>query len=58
MILFLWHSLLLIPTTPTCNGEYQVSHGFVVMSTIRRAADEESNREYCDEVKVLWGNEL
>ena len=43
MILFRWHSLLLIPTTPTCNGVYQVWYGFVVFSIIRRGADDEES---------------
>ena len=36
LIWFLLHSLLLVATTPTCNGEYQIRYGFVVISIIRR----------------------
>ena len=36
MILFLWHSLLLLATTPTCDGVYQVWYVFVVISIIKR----------------------
>ena len=36
MWLFLWHSLVWIPTTPTCNGVYYFWYGFVVISITRR----------------------
>ena len=57
MIFFFWHSLVWIPTTPTCDGVYQIWYGFVVLSIIKEAGWM-INRKYCDEVKVLWGNTI
>ena len=42
LIWFLLHSLLLVATTPTCNGEYQIRYGFVVISITRRSAGDKS----------------
>ena len=49
MMLFLWHSLLLVVTKPTCDGVYQVWYGFVLISITRRGGMD-------DKLWISWQN--